>query len=114
MLAGLPEPRTNHLVCADDGTLLRRYDLYYARARLLVEYDGRHHAFDTRQWTRDLERREELDEAHCRLIVVTAEGLYRSPERTLERVRRALIERGVPGVPHIQDGWREHFPAWFT
>lgn len=112
VLAGLPEPQTNAPIRNDDGTLRRRFDLYYAEGRVIVEYDGRHHALDAAQWRHDLERREELDQAGYRIVVVTAEGVYREPRRTLERVRRALVERGVRGVPPIQDDWREHFPAW--
>lgn len=112
VLAGLPEPLTNVQIFDEAGVLLRRYDLYYAWARLVVEYDGRQHAHDAAQWSRDLERREELDDQDLRILVVTAEGVYRSPERTLERVRRLLVARGTEPVREIDDGWREHFPAW--
>lgn len=112
VLAGLPEPETNHIVVDEDGVVRRRFDLYYAEGRLLVEYEGRQHARDTVQWLHDLERREELDEGDYRLLVVTAEGVYREPLRTLQRVRRALIGRGVRNVPVIGNEWRQHFPAW--
>ena len=112
VLAGLPEPTVNVQVVDEDGVVRRRYDLYYAAARLIVEYDGRQHARDPRQWRHDLARREEFDEAGERIIVVTAEGIYRDPEQTLERVRRALVARGMPDVPPLDAAWREHFPAW--
>ena len=44
-----------------DGSWLIRLDLYYGAYRLLVEYDGRQHAENTRQWRRDITRRETLD-----------------------------------------------------
>lgn len=112
VLAGLPEPEVDFQLRDSLGNVLRRFDLYYAEGRVLVEYDGRHHARDAGQWHSDLERREELDTADYRLLVVTADGIYREPARTLERVHRVLVARGVPGVGPIQDGWREYFPAW--
>ncbi|WP_209020559.1 DUF559 domain-containing protein [Nocardioides sp. 1609] len=111
VLAGLPEPVVNHRTFWEDGSLRRRFDLYYPGIRLIVEYDGRQHASDTRQWQGDLDRREELDDEGYRILVVTAEGVFRSPGRTLERVRRQLVERGMDGVPAIDATWREHFPS---
>ncbi len=112
VLAGLPEPRTNVQVVDESGVVRRRYDLYYPEERLVVEYDGRQHAFDVAQWAHDLERREELDDQELRILVVNAEGIYRHPQRTLERVRRLLVARGSRPVPEIGDEWRSHFPAW--
>lgn len=111
VLAGLPEPVVDHRTFWEDGTLRRRFDLYYPGIRLVIEYDGRQHAFDTRQWQGDLDRREELDDEGYRILVVTAEGVFRSPARTLERIRRLLVERGMDGVPAIDETWREHFPG---
>lgn len=112
VLAGLPEPEVNFVVRDEHGAVLRRYDLYYADVRVLVEYDGRQHADDAAQWNEDLARREELDEDGRRIIVVTAEGAYRDPERTLVRVRAALRGRGRRGLPaHFDPAWRRHFPT---
>ena len=96
VLAGLPEPTVNHTVRADDGEMILRFDLSYPELRLAVEYDGRQHAEDDRQWQRDLRRREDLDELGWRIIVVTATGLFRRPEHTLMRIRKALASRGCP------------------
>jgi very-short-patch-repair endonuclease len=112
VLAGLPEPRTNVRLYDDNGVLRRRFDLYYADGRIIVEYDGRQHARDTAQWHHDLQRREEFDDDGYRVLVVTAEGIYREPDRTLERVRRLLIARGVADVAPLDSGWQDHFPAW--
>ncbi|CAN5396284.1 hypothetical protein BH11ACT8_BH11ACT8_10210 [soil metagenome] len=109
VLAGLPEPVVNYRVYWENGVLRRRFDLCWPGIKLIVEYDGRQHAESTRQWLGDLERREEFDDEGWRILVVTAEGIYRTPERTLERVRRQLIARGMPGVPPLDDAWREHF-----
>jgi very-short-patch-repair endonuclease len=112
VLAGLPEPTVNVQLVDESGALRRRFDLYFRDARVIVEYDGRQHARDTAQWRRDLERREEIDEEGYRILVVTAEGIYQDPERTLERVRGTLVARGMTDVPQIGDRWRDHFPAW--
>lgn len=111
VLAGLPEPEVNFIARNPDGSWRRRYDLYYERIRLIIEYDGRQHADDPQQWEGDLERREEFDDADHRLLVVTSKGIFREPERTLHRVRRQLILRGWGDVPPISEGWRAHFAA---
>jgi len=109
VLAGLPEPKVDVREMNDDGTWRRRYDLCYPEFKLIVEYDGRQHAEDPAQWERDLERREELDDDEYRILVVTARGIFVEPERTIERVRRALIARGCTEKLEISTEWREHF-----
>ncbi len=112
VLAGLPEPQVNHELRDEQGRLLRRLDLSYPELRLVVEYDGRQHAESPQQWETDLERREELDDGHWKILVVTAKGIYREPERTLERVRRNLVERGCAAVPRrLSDAWQPFFPG---
>jgi very-short-patch-repair endonuclease len=110
VLAGLPEPKVDVREMNDDGTWRRRYDLCYPELKIVIEYDGRHHAEDTGQWNEDLERREELDEEGFRTIVVTARGIFVEPARTIERVRRALQARGCTGIT-IDESWRDAFGA---
>ncbi len=110
VLAGLPEPEVNLTIRAGDGTPLRRYDLAYQAARIVIEYDGRHHIEREESWEADLDRREAIDDDGWRILVVTARGVYREPERTALRVWRLLRRRGVPGVPaRPNDAWRAHF-----
>ena len=95
-----------------DGSWRRRYDLAYEHLRLIIEYDGRQHAEDKRQQLTDIFRREELDQMHWRLVIITAEGIYREPLRTLQRVRDALLECGAVGVRRTyKPEWRLHFPG---
>ena len=55
---------------------------------------------------------EYVDEAEWRIVVVTAEGIYREPERTLARIRRALVSRGCTGLPRrLAEDWRPFFPG---
>lgn len=112
VLAGLPEPRVNLIVRAADGSWVRRFDLWYEGQKLLVEYDGRQHAEDADQWQHDIERREDLDRRGLRVIVVTRRQFFDHPERVLERVRDALVERGAVGVPgQFRTEWRRYFPG---
>jgi hypothetical protein len=79
VLAGLPEPCVNLIIYGRGGGWRRRYDLAYEELRLIIEYDGRQHAEDTRQWLTDIFRREELDQIRWRLVIITSEGIYREP-----------------------------------
>lgn len=110
VLAGLPEPVVNHIEFREDGRWVRRYDLSFPSHRLAIEYDGRQHAESQRQWERDVERREELDNDGWRIVVVLAKGIYREPGRTLDRVVAAMRAAGVPGSMR-SDEWRLYFPG---
>lgn len=107
VLAGLPEPEVNRKVRDDGGTVVLRLDLSYPGVRVAVEYDGRQHLELVDQWERDVERRDDLD--GWRVVTVTSKGIYREPEKTLQRVWRALHERGFRPLPPLRDDWRPHF-----
>lgn len=109
VLAGLPEPEVNHIIRNQAGEWVARFDLSYPDYRLLVEYDGRQHAQDGPQWERDIKRREMLDSARWRLVTITAKGIYKEPEVTLERIVTALRERGCHGVKVRSQAWRRYF-----
>ena len=111
-LAGLPEPEVNFILRAPDGSWRRRFDLCYPGVRLIIEYDGRQHAFDHEQWSGDIARREELDRTGWRLIVIESDGIYSDPLRTLQRVRSALVERGVRVPKVFKSEWTRHFMAY--
>jgi very-short-patch-repair endonuclease len=112
VLAGLPEPDVNFILRTPDGSWRRRFDLCYPGARLIIEYDGRQHAFDREQWSNDIARREELDGLRWRLVVIESDGIHVDPLRTLQRVRDALAERGVR-VPRVSKAeWTRHFVAY--
>ena len=112
VLAGLPEPEVNHKIRDEHGRVIRRLDLSYPWLQLIIEYDGRQHVERKNQWHSDLDRREEFDEDGWRILVVTAKGIYRRPDRTLERVRRNLVARGCRGLPtRLDDAWQVHFPV---
>jgi REase_MTES_1575 len=84
-------------------------DLCYPALKLIIEYDGRHHAEDSEQWLHDLRRREALDRLGWRVIVVTRRDYYDAPEEVLRRVADALVERGMVGVRRrFKPEWERH------
>ncbi len=95
VFAGLPEPRIAQNVFDDSGGWIARLDLSYPDAKVAIEYDGSQHLTNRRQWTSDLMRRELLDRAGWRVIVLTAQDYYRRPDHTLGRIEAVLIERNV-------------------
>jgi Protein of unknown function (DUF559) len=109
VLAGSPEPTVNLIVRGEEGSWRMRFDLCYLDQRLIVEYDARQHRADAEQWERDIYRREDLDRMGYRLLIVTRRGIYNEPNRTLERVRDALRERGVRVPSRFKNDWRRHF-----
>ncbi|MET1004034.1 MAG: DUF559 domain-containing protein [Propionibacteriaceae bacterium] len=112
VLAGLPEPEVNWRVYRDDGTWLRRYDLYYPRYKLIVEYDGRQHAESDHQWGVDVDRREELDDLNIRIYVVRSAGIHEHPGQTLEKIYELLKQRGATGLPsRLNPQWSRYFPG---
>ena len=109
VFAGLPEPQVNFIMWAAGGKWRWRFDLCYPEYKLIIEYDGRHHAFDADQWIHDLERREWLDQDGWRIIIVVSEDIYGHPLRTLQRVRSALVERGARVPKSFNQEWMRHF-----
>ena len=111
VLAGLPEPEINQELHDGEGRFVARLDHSYQHAKLGVEYDGRHHLTDARQWERDVVRRARIEELGWRLIVVTAQQLHRHPDHVLDQVWRALRERSTSPVAAPCAAWRPHFPG---
>jgi len=97
VFAGLPEPVPN-LRIGDRDDFIARPDLVYVSYRVVVEYDGQHHWATEGQREYDIARREALEAAGWRVIVVTRTGM-RQPQDLVWRVYRALRERGYDGPP---------------
>ncbi|MBO1767967.1 DUF559 domain-containing protein [Allobranchiibius sp. GilTou38] len=108
VLAGLPEPAVNTAIRGADGEIQRKLDLAYERARIAIEYDGRHHIDRQDQWQRDLLRREELEGQGWRFVVITADDLYSHPDRVLTRVTTAMRTQGMR-VPRLSTAWCTYF-----
>ena len=93
--AGLPEPELNVSVRSDDGRQLAVVDLAYPDLRVAIEYEGEHHLFDPRQWTRDIARHEELAAHGWVVIRVTKLDLLGGGSSLVARVRRAIAARAA-------------------
>jgi hypothetical protein len=112
VLAGLPEPKVNHVIRRRDGSVMLRLDLSYPGLRIAVEYDGQQHRADLQQWSDDIDRADWFDDTGWKVIKVIAPGIYRRPAQTIRRVRDALVARGCPDVPRVlSDEWRAYFPT---
>jgi len=86
---GLPEPEVNAEIHDAEGRWLARGDLVFRKHQVLVEYDGWQHERDARQRQWDHLRREQLEAAGWRVIVVTAIDLEK-PWFVVARIRQAL------------------------
>ncbi len=93
MLAGLPEPQVGRPVYDSDGGWLAKPDLSYPEHKIAIEYDGRHHLNDARQWRRDIRRRENLERAGWLVRVITAADLLNTPATVLARISQDLLTR---------------------
>ena len=84
-----------------------------SRQRLAIEYDGRQHAESDRQWQRDVERREELDNDGWRIVVVLAKGIYREPDAPWSGWSAAMASGAVTsqGGDHFPTEWRAALPG---
>jgi hypothetical protein len=94
VLGGLPEPCVNYILREANGDWAQRLDFCYRELKLIIEYDGRHHAEVRANWLKDIKRREALEREGWRFVIVTAEGLYDDPLETLQRIRLAITDQG--------------------
>ncbi len=108
ILGGLPEPTINHRIRRPDGSVRFRFDLSYPDHRLVIEYDGHHHAKSYDQWDWDVDRREWMDHEKWRLVIVRSKDIYNNPGRTLERIIAVMRDMGM-SVPRLSSEWRLHF-----
>jgi hypothetical protein len=92
----LPEPEINGTILDDRGRFLARGDLIYRELRIVIEYDGWHHERSAEQRQHDILRRERLEAAGWRVIVLTADDL-RHVARLVGRVWDAMVAAGFRG-----------------
>lgn len=88
---GLPCPEVNYKVRSSNGKIVF-LDMAYPEIKVVIEYDGRHHAG---QWLADSKRREALEDEGWIYIQVTAENLASEHEERLlaERVASRINQR---------------------
>lgn len=108
VFARLPCPEPNVWIGTADERLARG-DLVYLSYRIVIEYDGRWHDDTPSQDAYDELRRVALERAGWTVIVIKAAHL-RQPREVVERVHRALVERGFTGRPPVFNAmWRSCF-----
>ena len=109
--ARLPPPEVNGWIADPAGNVLGRGDLVFREFWVIVEYDRWHHERDARQRQKDHLRRERLEAAGWRLIVITAADLS-DPSGIVKRVHAALVAGGYQGRhPVMSLTWRQWFAA---
>ncbi|MCU1447115.1 hypothetical protein [Cryobacterium sp.] len=89
--AGFPEPETNVYLRLRPGRKRVRGDLVYEEYRVLVEYDGEQHRIDNAQYSRDLERLDDVMADGWRVIRVLKDT---PTSEILARLDDALRSRG--------------------
>lgn len=106
--AGLPRPESNvDLVLG--GRWLGCVDLLYRKWLLVVEYEGRQHAFDTGQFNHDIGRYGGLRREDVAYVQITQEML-RQPRALVTYVHSELVRAGYDGpAPVFGEAWHAAF-----
>lgn len=103
--SGLPAPESNVDVYDDDGTFLACADLLYRALRLLIEYEGRQHAFDVEQFERDIHRFSGLRRGAFAYLQITA-SMRAAPVALVRHVHSVMLECGYDGsAPVFGEIW---------
>lgn len=95
--AGLPEPLINFDLRVPSGRLIARLDLAYVEYRVAVEYDGRIHAEDDRQFRRDADRWDGIRAAGWQHVRILSHHVRPDPRIAVRKVVTALSMAGWPG-----------------
>ncbi len=106
-LAGYPEPEAQYPVCGGSG---QRYylDMAFPEWKVALEYDGRQHAQDAKQYAWDLRRREDLTLSGWMLVTAVSDDIYVRPTGLLDRLDAAVLAAGgCP--PNRRVTWAAYF-----
>lgn len=95
-LAGYPPPACQHVVHGVSG---RGYflDMGFEQWRVGVEYDGRQHAENSKQYAWDQRRREDITLTGWRLVTAVSDDIYVDPAAFLHRLDATV--RAAGGTP---------------
>ncbi len=88
--AGLPEPRVAWDLFDARGTFVAELDLAYPHHRIAVEYDGRIHADDPRQFAKDADRWAAIHREGWHLVRILSHHLRGDGSVAVGMVREAL------------------------
>jgi hypothetical protein len=96
---GLPEPDVNIDIFSTRGEFIAEIDLAFLTWRVAVEYDGRVHAEDSRQFARDADRWAAIRDAGWDHVRILNHHLREGGAPAVEMVRAALMRAGWrPGM----------------
>ncbi|KQQ03945.1 MULTISPECIES: hypothetical protein [unclassified Rathayibacter] len=93
--AGLPEPLLQVPLFTSAGVFVGRPDGWYPRERVSWEYEGDGHRTSNRQFARDVGRYDDFLAIGVHPVRIVAAEFLPHPERSVERLRRALADRSV-------------------
>jgi len=88
VLGGLPRPEAQVDLKSEAGDFIGRADLYYADARLILEFDGATHKTSL---VEDSRRQNRLIAAGYGILRFTAADVMGAPDAVVAQVRRALV-----------------------
>src|SRR5690349_18762169 len=91
--AGFPEPAVNTPLVDALGRVIAHGDLVGTPQRLVLEYDGRHHAEDPRQFAIDIRRLDDIAEAGY-LVIRVDRRLFEQRTELFRRIAAGLASRG--------------------
>jgi hypothetical protein len=91
--AGFPEPEVNGLILNSYGAEIAHGDLVFREYRTILEYEGRQHSENARQFAIDIARLDDLMEERWRVIRVDA-GLLARRATLLAKLDTALRSSG--------------------
>ncbi|WKK72722.1 hypothetical protein Q0F99_07355 [Rathayibacter oskolensis] len=97
--AGLPEPLLQVPLFTPAGIFVGRPDGWYPRERVSWEYEGDGHRTSNRQFARDVGRYDDFLAIGVHPVRIVAAEFLPHPERSVERLRRALADRSVTNGP---------------
>lgn len=91
--AGYPEPEVNGIIRNSHGAEIARGDLVFRQYRSILEYEGRQHSEDPRQFAIDISRLDDLMDERWRVIRVDRYLMARRAT-LLDKIERALRHGG--------------------
>lgn len=108
VFSGLPEPEINADV-EHGGRRIAIVDFLFRYWRLVLEYEGRQHALDPRQFQIDITRYADLRQASYEYLQVTS-AMIDQPKALVLVIYRALVQRGYEGpAPTFSPRWDSLF-----
>jgi very-short-patch-repair endonuclease len=90
--ARLPRPQVQVEVWSAEGRFVARVDLAYRRWKIAIEYEGDHHR-ERHQYQQDVARINDLRDNGWLVLRFTANDVFRTPDRLVRQVARAIAER---------------------